>query len=177
MEEYSTPFESSIFFDFGNKINDFSGLLRAASGQPVHSRLLLHRPQFQNHRLFHQKLPTLPEKYRGPHSGLNEIDKAQKGTAQELNNFKMSTANTFSTMNEVLDSRGNISKGNTKAVEEGLEEVRKNVKELKMFITGSTRDINQHLEEKEREAEESHRKIGAKFEELLLHQNSQQIRL
>lgn len=87
------------------------------------------------------------------------MDKVQKSTAHDLANFKMSTANTFSTMNEVLDSRGNISKGNNKAIEDGLEEVKKSVKELKMFITESTRDINHHLEEKEKEAEETHRKI------------------
>lgn len=44
------------------------------------------------------------------------MEKLQKSTALDLSNFKTSTANTFSTMNEVLDSRGNISKGNTKAV-------------------------------------------------------------
>lgn len=33
---------------------------------------------------------------------------------QDLSNFKMSTTNTFSTMNEILDSRSQIAKGNNK---------------------------------------------------------------
>lgn len=53
-------------------------------------------------------------------------------------------------MNEVLDSRGNISKGNNKVFEDGLEEVKKTVKELKVFVTDSTRDINTALDEKEK---------------------------
>lgn len=79
-----------------------------------------------------------------------EVEKAQKATAHDLSNFKMSTTNTFSTMNEVLDSRGNISKGNNKVFEDGLEEVKKTLKELKMFVTDSTRGINTAFEEKEK---------------------------
>jgi surface protein len=44
------------------------------------------------------------------------MEKLQKATALDLSNFKTSTTNSFSTMNEVLDSRGNISKGNTKGL-------------------------------------------------------------
>lgn len=67
------------------------------------------------------------------------MEKLQKATAHDLANFKMSTTNTFSTMNEVLDSRGSISKGSNKAMEDDVAEVKKNVKELKQFITESTR--------------------------------------
>ncbi|CAM6002087.1 unnamed protein product, partial [Sphagnum balticum] len=35
----------------------------------------------------------------------NDLEKQAKATAHDLSNFKMSTLNTFSTMNEVLDSR------------------------------------------------------------------------
>ena len=52
------------------------------------------------------------------------MEKMTKATAHDLSNFKMSTANTFSTMNEVLDSRGNITKGNNKAVEEEMAKVK-----------------------------------------------------
>ena len=66
----------------------------------------------------------------------------QKATSHDLSNFKMSTANTFSTMNEVLDSRGSISKGNNKVVEEAMNEVKSQVKDLKQFVTESTRELN-----------------------------------
>ena len=67
------------------------------------------------------------------------MEKSQKATVHDLNNFKMSTSNTFSTMNEVLDSRGNISKGNNKEIELAMTEVKQQVKELKQFLTESTR--------------------------------------
>lgn len=89
----------------------------------------------------------------------------------------MSTTNTFSTMNEVLDSRGNISKGNNKVFEDGLEEVKKTLKELKMFVTDSTRGINTAFEEKEKQAQEVYKKFQAKFQELTTQQNSQKIRV
>lgn len=60
----------------------------------------------------------------------------------------MSTTNTFSTLNEVLESRGNISKGNTKGLEEDITEAKKLIKELKLFVTESTRDLNTTLETK-----------------------------
>ena len=67
------------------------------------------------------------------------MEKVQKSTAHDLTNFKMSTTNTFSTLNEVLDSRGNISKGSNKGMEDALNEVKLQAKELKLFVTESTR--------------------------------------
>ena len=63
------------------------------------------------------------------------MQKSQKATAHDLTNFKMSTSNTFSTMNEVLESRGSISKGSNKASEEAMNEVKSQVKDLKQFLT------------------------------------------
>lgn len=73
------------------------------------------------------------------------MEKAQKATAHDLSNFKISTANQFNTMNEVLDSRGNISKGNNKAMEEEFGKLRDDLKDLKLFVTESTRELNEHL--------------------------------
>jgi len=56
------------------------------------------------------------------------MEKMQKAAILDLSNFKASTTNTFSTMNEVLDSRGNISKGNTKGLEDVVAEVKKSIK-------------------------------------------------
>ena len=55
------------------------------------------------------------------------MEKLQKATAHDLSNFKMSTSNTFSTINEVLDSRGSISKGSNKIVEDVISEVKTQV--------------------------------------------------
>lgn len=56
------------------------------------------------------------------------MEKMQKATSLDLSNFKMSTTNNFSTMNEILDSRGSVSKGNTKGLEEDMTEVKKAIK-------------------------------------------------
>ena len=74
-----------------------------------------------------------------------DLEKNQKYTALELNNFKMSTTNTFSTMNEILDSRGSVGKGNSKETEQDVLELKKNIKEFKLFLTESTRDMNDTL--------------------------------
>ena len=74
-----------------------------------------------------------------------DLEKNQKYTALELNNFKMSTTNTFSTMNEILDSRGSVGKGNSKETEQDVLELKKNIKEFKVFLTESTRDMNDTL--------------------------------
>ena len=74
-----------------------------------------------------------------------DLEKNQKYTALELNNFKMSTTNTFSTMNEILDSRGSVGKGNSKETEQDVLELKKNIKEFKLFLTESTRDMNETL--------------------------------
>ncbi len=73
------------------------------------------------------------------------MEKLQKATALDLSNFKTSTTNSFSTMNEVLDSRGNISKGSTKGLQDDMIEVKKSIKDLKVFVTESTRDLNTTL--------------------------------
>ena len=77
----------------------------------------------------------------------------QKATSLDLSNFKVSTTNTFSTMNEVLESRGSISKGNNKVVEEEMVQVKQAMKDLKLFVTESTRDLNDSLEIKEKETQ------------------------
>ena len=87
------------------------------------------------------------------------MEKVQKATSHDLTNFKMSTSNTFSTMNEVLESRGSLSKGNNKEVEQAMVEVKTQVKDLKQFVTESTRDINDAMELKEKEAAEVYRKF------------------
>lgn len=40
----------------------------------------------------------------------------QKATTQDLNNFKLSTQNTFSTLNDVVENRTNNNKGSSLAV-------------------------------------------------------------
>ena len=92
-----------------------------------------------------------------------EVEKAQKATSHDLSNFKLSATNQFNTMNEVLDSRGNISKGNNKAVEEEVGKLREAVKELKVFVTESTRDINEQMELKEKETTMVYSKYDAKL--------------
>lgn len=39
----------------------------------------------------------------------------QKATTQDLNNFKLSTQNTFSTLNDVVENRTNNNKGSSLA--------------------------------------------------------------
>ena len=97
------------------------------------------------------------------------MEKVQKATSHDLSNFKMSTANTFSTMNEVLDSRGSISKGSNKVVEDAISEVKSQMKELRQFVTESTRDLNEGLELKEKETQETYRKYEEKFKELTVY--------
>jgi hypothetical protein len=112
---------SSLTHHLINKTNGHRYLRGATGRKYIHCRLFLNRQQLQNYRFFHQELQQLSKKYVWLHVELNDIDKAQKASAHDLSNFKMSTSNTFSTMNEVLDSRGSISKGNNKSIEEGLE--------------------------------------------------------
>jgi hypothetical protein len=77
-----------------------------------------------------------------------DMEKMQKAAALDLSNFKTSTASNFSMLNEILDSRGNISKGSTKGLEDDMVEVKKSIKELKVFVTESTRDIGSTLDSK-----------------------------
>lgn len=42
--------------------------------------------------------------------GMNDLEKAQKTTAQDLSNFKISTQNSFETINDVVESRDGASK-------------------------------------------------------------------
>ncbi len=56
-------------------------------------------------------------------------------------------------MNDILESRGTISKGSTKGLEEDIIEAKKLIKELKLFVTESTRDLNTTLESKEKETQ------------------------
>lgn len=62
------------------------------------------------------------------HLEFSDMEKQQKATYLDLSNFKMSTTNNFSTMNDILDSRGSVSKGNTKGLEEDMIEVKKSIK-------------------------------------------------
>ena len=41
---------------------------------------------------------------------MNDLEKAQKTTAQDLSNFKISTQNSFETINDVVESRDGASK-------------------------------------------------------------------
>jgi len=94
-----------------------------------------------------------------------------------LANFKMSTTNTFSTMNEVLDSRSSISKGNNRALEEEVADIKKGVKELKLFVTDSTRELNSSLEGKEKETQEIYKKYDAKIAELYTYHESSKLKV
>jgi len=48
----------------------------------------------------------------------------------------------------VLDSRGSVSKGNNKQLEEDITDMKKQLKELKLFVTENTRQLNNHMEDK-----------------------------
>ena len=94
------------------------------------------------------------------------MEKIQKATSHDLTNFKMSTSNTFSTMNEVLESRGSLSKGGNKETEQAMVDIKAQVKDLKQFLTESTRDINDAMELKEKETAEVYLKFEEKFKDL-----------
>ena len=43
------------------------------------------------------------------------MEKVQKATAQDLSNFKISTQNTFATLNDMVDTRSSTAKGSSLA--------------------------------------------------------------
>jgi len=131
-----------------NKINDYDNLLRDPIRKFNQNWLLSDHYQLPHYRCLHEKYEHIPKKYQSPHSEVTDIEKVQKAISLDLNNFKVSTTNSFSTMNEVLDSRGSISKGGNKVVEEAINDVKAQMKELKLFVTESTRELNDSLESK-----------------------------
>jgi hypothetical protein len=100
-----------------NKIKDDDSNIRIIANLKLDKhQLRLDHQQLQVNRQLHARLHCLPAKYNPSHSEFNDMEKMQKAAALDLSNFKTSTTNSFSTMNEVLDSRGNISKGSTKGL-------------------------------------------------------------
>lgn len=55
-------------------------------------------------------MPLFREVFLQIIKGMNDLEKAQKTTAQELSNFKISTQNSFETINDVVESRDGASK-------------------------------------------------------------------
>ena len=85
-------------------------------------------------------------------SELSDLEKTQKSTSQELTNFKISTQNTFSTINEVVESRSGLGNKTNLADNEEIKDIKKNFVEIKKFVTENTRD--QHEAQKTRDEEE-----------------------
>ncbi len=70
-----------------------------------------------------------------------------------------------------------MSKGSNKAMEEDMNEVKKSVKELKLFVTDSMKDVHIALQEKEKQGEAIHKKMDFKFEQLAVAERSDKIRM
>lgn len=49
----------------------------------------------------------------------------QKATTQDLSNFKLSTQNTFSTINDIVETRVGASKGSSLADNEEIKTIKK----------------------------------------------------
>ena len=97
---------------------------------------------------------------------LADLEKAQKATAQDLSNFKISTQNTFSTINDMVETRSSTGKSSSLADAEEIKEIKKSFKEVKMFITENTREQHEAQEVRDKEAEEVRKKLEKEIQEV-----------
>lgn len=67
-----------------------------------------------------------------------------------LSQFKVTTEGQFMTINEVLESRSQISQGKSSAANEELNDMKKSIRELKTFMTESTRQEHEAQQIKEK---------------------------
>lgn len=67
--------------------------------------------------------------------GLTDLEKSHKNTHQDLTNFKISTQNTFSTINDMVETRSGATRGASLADSDEIKEIKKSFKEVKTFIT------------------------------------------